>query len=63
MDALPELLAKVRLRHRSELFLVVDVDADRRVVELISISGAQFLVPNVPCAAIHELVEGPPDYL
>jgi hypothetical protein len=63
MDTLPELLAKVRLQQRGDLYLVVDVDTDRKVVELISITGVQHLVPDVPITAIHELVEGPPDYL
>ena len=63
MDTAPELLAKVRLHLSGDLYLVVDVDIDKKVVELISITGVQHLVPYVPFTAIHELVEGPPDYL
>ena len=63
MDTAPELLAKVRLQLSGDLYLVVDVDIDKKVVELISITGVQHLVPDVPFTAIHELVEGPPDYL
>jgi len=45
------------------MYLVVDVDLDRQLVELLVISGSQRLVPNVPFAAIHEVVDEPPDYL
>ena len=63
MNTTPELLAKVSLNRRGEVYLVVDVDYNRKVVELLSITGAQYLVPDVPIASIDELVEGPPDYL
>jgi hypothetical protein len=56
-----ELLAKVRLRRSGEMYLVVDVDLDRNLVELLSITGTQHLVPDVPFAAIHELVDERPD--
>ncbi len=63
MDAMPELLAKVRLYRSGQVYLVVDVNFDVRTVELLAITGAQHLVPDVPFARIHELVEEPPDYL
>jgi hypothetical protein len=64
MNAMPELLAKVLLRKRSEVYLVVDLDPARRVVEVISVTGEeQHLIPDVPVRAIREVVEEPPDYL
>jgi len=63
MDTTPELLAKERLNRRGDVYLVVDVDYDRKRVELLSMTGTQHLVPDVPITAIDELVEGPPDYL
>ena len=63
METVPELLAKVRLNRNGEVYLVVDVDANHQCVELLSTSGSSHLVPDVPFAAIHELVEEPPDYL
>jgi len=63
MEMVPPLLAKVRLNRSGQIYLVVDVDLDRGIVELLSIAGASHLVPDVPVASIHELVEEPPDYL
>jgi hypothetical protein len=63
MDTLPPLLAKVRLSHRCDVYLVVDLDTTRRVVEVISITGVQKLIPDVPIASIQELVEPPLDYM
>lgn len=63
MDTIPPLLAKVRLSYRGEVYLVVDLDTSRNVVEVISITGDQHLIPDVPIASIQELVEPPPDYL
>ncbi len=64
MELAPALLATVRLRNRGDIYLVVDVDPAREMVELISITGKQqHLVPDVPICSIHELVDGPPDYL
>lgn len=42
---------------------MVDVDERIQRVELLSTTGIVRLVPDVPFAAIHELVEEPPDYL
>ena len=50
MNTTPGLLAKVRLNRRGEVSLVVDVDYNRKMVELPSITGAQHLVPVVPIA-------------
>ncbi len=65
METLPELLAKVRLKRKGEVYLVVDVDASRETVELISVAAARepHLIEDVPIAVIHELVEGPPEYI
>ena len=63
MDTLPELLAKVRLHHRLDVYLVLDVNWRQRTVELLSITGEQDFIPNVPVAAIRELVEPSLDYL
>ncbi len=57
------MLAKVKLRNRSDVYLVVDVNRDRRVAELMSITGVQHLIQEVPFAAIVELVEEAPDFL
>jgi hypothetical protein len=63
METMPDLLAKVRLNRNGEVYLVVDVDERIQRVELLSTTGIVRLVPDVPFAAIHELVEEPPDYL
>ena len=63
VETTPELLAKVRLNRSGDVYLVVDVNLDRNVVELMSLNGSRHLVPDVPVAVIHELVEEPPDYL
>ncbi len=61
---MPDLLSKVLLRGRRDLYQVVDADFRRNVVEVISIdSVTQHLIPDVPLSAIKELIEGPPDYL
>jgi len=63
METMPDLLAKVRLIRNGKVYLVVDVDERIQRVELLSTTGIVRLVPDVPFAAIHELVEEPPDYL
>lgn len=64
MDTMPELLAKVRLHKKREVYLIVDTNLERRVVEVISVTGgAQHLIADVPIASIQELVEPPPYYL
>lgn len=63
MITMPDLLAKVRLNRNGDVYLVVEVDLDHQRVELLSTCGRIHLVPDVPFAAIHELVEEPPDYL
>ena len=60
MDSMPELLSTVRLRDRGDVYLVVDLDCDRKTVELISITGGQPLIPDVPLTDIRERVDGPP---
>jgi hypothetical protein len=54
------LLAMVRLRQRSDLYVVVEENQQHRNVDLISISGEQRLPHGVPLSAIREVVEGPP---
>ena len=63
METVPDLLSKVRLNRSGDVYLVVDVDENHQKVELLSTAGSMRLVPDVPFAAIHELVEDPPDYL
>lgn len=49
MKTVPALLSTVRLRKRGDLYLVVDIDPVREVVEVISITGGEpHLVPDVP---------------
>jgi hypothetical protein len=60
MESMPGLLAMVRLRHGSELYVVVEEDTRRRRVDLMSITGKQILLRGVSLAAILEVVEGPP---
>ncbi len=63
MDILPELLSTVRLVNRADVYLVVDLNHRREVVEVISITGTPHLIPDVPVSRIQEVVEGPPIYL
>ena len=60
MESMPGLLAMVRLRHGSELYVVVEEDTRHRRVDLMSITGKQILLRGVSLAAILEVVEGPP---
>jgi len=60
MESMPGLLAMVRLRKGSELYVVVEEDPRHRRVDLISIAGKQILLRGVSLAAIREVVEGPP---
>src|SRR5882672_2329428 len=60
MESMPGLLAMVRLRQGSELYVVVDEDYRHRRVNLMSITGKQVLLCGVSLAAILEAVEGPP---
>jgi hypothetical protein len=57
---MPGLLAMVRLRRGSDLYVVVDEDRRHRTVDLVSITGRQILLRGVSLAAILEVVEGPP---
>ena len=60
MNKVPALLATVRLRNRGDIYLAVDVDPARKVVEVISITGEQqHLASDVPLSAIYELVDSP----
>jgi hypothetical protein len=61
MDILPDLFAKVRLQSRGKVYLVVNVDPLSMRVRLLSTTGMSHVIPDVPIAAIHELVEVPPD--
>ena len=61
MDTLPGLFAKVRLQSRGKIYLVVNVDPVLQKVKLLSTSGMEHAIPDVPIDAIHELVEGPPE--
>ena len=63
MRKFPELLSTVRLTDLSEVFLVVDLHPYREVVEVISISGPQYLIPDVPISRLQEVVERPPIYM
>ena len=60
MDTMPGLLAMVRLRRRSDLYVVVEENQQHRNVDLISITREQRLLHGVPVSAIREVVEGPP---
>ena len=60
MDTMPGLLAMVRLRQGSHLYVVVEEDPRHRRVDLMSITGKQILLRAVSLAAILEVVEGPP---
>ena len=60
---MPALLSKVRLHSRYDMYLVVDLDPVRKVVEVISVTGHQHIIPDVPLTEIQELIELPPDYL
>jgi hypothetical protein len=60
MESMPGLLAMVRLRQGSELYVVVEEDPRHRRVDLMSITGKQILLRGVSLAAILEVVEGPP---
>jgi len=63
MDTIPELLSTVRLINRADVYLVVDLNHRKEVVEVISITGTPHLIPDVPVSTIKEVVEGPPIYL
>jgi hypothetical protein len=63
MDTIPELLSTVRLINRDDVYLVVDLNHGRKVVEVVSITGTLQVIPDVPVSGIKELVEGPPIYL
>jgi hypothetical protein len=60
MESMPGLLAMVRLRQGTALYVVVEEDSRRRRVDLISVTGSQVLLRGVSLAAILEVVEGPP---
>ena len=63
MQNIPELLSTVRLTDLSDVYLVVALYPRRKVVEVISVTGTQYLIPNVPISRIQEVVEGPPIYM
>jgi len=63
MKHIPELLSTVRLTNRGDVYLVVDLNSGRNVVEVISITGTPHLIPDVPVSRIKEVIEGPPIYM
>lgn len=60
MERMPGLFARVRLQERGKVYMVVKVDHDLQWVKLVSTSGMQHVIPDVPIDVIHELVEAPP---
>jgi hypothetical protein len=63
MNTIPELLSTARLINSGDVYLVVDLNHTRKVVEVISITGTPHLIPDVPVSRIKEVVEGRPIYL
>ncbi len=57
---MPGLLAMVRLRRGSDLYVVVEEDHQHRTVDLMSITGKEHLMRGVPLGVIGEVVKGPP---
>jgi len=55
MDATPALLDFVRLVNRGTLYLVVGTDPERKLVDLVSITGPQHLVNEVPVTELREI--------
>jgi len=56
MVTIPELLSTVRLINRDDVYLVVDLNRGRKVVEVVSITGTLQLIPDVPVSGIKEVV-------
>ena len=55
MDATPALLDFVRLVNRGTIYLVVGTDPDKKVVDLVSITGPQQLFNEVPVSDLQEI--------
>ena len=55
MDATPALLDFVRLGNRGTIYLVVGTDPDKKLVDLVSITGPQHLVNEVPISDLREI--------
>jgi hypothetical protein len=63
MKKIPDLLSTVRLKDGNDVYLVVALHPHRKVVEVISITEPQYLIPDLPLSRIQEVVEGPPIYM
>lgn len=55
MDATPALLDFVRLVNRGTIYLVVSADPDKKLVDLVSITGPQHLFNEVPVSDLCEI--------
>jgi hypothetical protein len=55
MDATPALLDFVRLVNRGTLYLVVGVYPEKKLVDLVSITGQHHLVNAVPVSDLREI--------
>jgi hypothetical protein len=55
MDATPALLDFVRLANRGTLYLVVSTDPDKKLVDLVSITGPQHMANAVPVSDLREI--------
>jgi len=58
MDATPALLDFVRLANRGTLYLVVGADPDKKLVDLVSITGSHHLINAVPVSDLREIEVG-----
>jgi hypothetical protein len=63
MKKIPDLLSTVRLTDGNVVYLVVALHPKRKVVEVISITEPQHLIPDLPLSRIQEIVDGPPIYI
>jgi len=53
----PTILERVRLAKNNTQYLVVEVDGDRRTMELIPMDGVTRLLEDVPFSAVRPLKE------
>ncbi len=57
MNATPALLDFVRLENRGTLYLVVGTDPEKKLVDLVSITGPQHQANAVPVSDLREVAE------
>ena len=55
MHTTPALLDFVRLANRGTLYLVVSADPDKKLVDLMSITGPQHMANEVPVSDLREI--------